>query len=281
MHIVHLLRRRPPLLSLLAAVAVLSGCSPTRLLDTVTPVGDYRLERDRAYGEHPRQRLDIYRPADGDNGVIVVFFYGGNWRSGARRDYRFVGEQLTRHGITLVVPDYRLHPEVTFPAFIEDGAQALRWVQDNLTANGSRPVFVMGHSAGAHIAALLALDPRYQVKERVAGLIGISGPYDFLPMTSPRTRSVFGDAADDPVTQPVTFAGPASPPALLIHGAIDGTVYPRNSENLAAALRRAGAPVRLQIYADRGHVDIMLGLSSALDGDGRLMKDLRTFLDLP
>ncbi len=274
--------RRPLLFGLLAGAALLVGCSPARLLDAVTPEGSYALERDIAYGDHPRQRLDVYRPQGGGNGAVVVFFYGGSWRSGDRSGYRFVGEQLTRHGITVVVPDYRLHPDVTFPTFVEDGARALRWVQDNLAVSGSAArVFVMGHSAGAHIAALLALDPRYQAKERLAGLVGISGPYDFLPMTAPRTREVFAGAADDPVSQPITHVDGKAPPALLFHGAADRVVYPRNSENLAAALRQAGVPVRLQLYADRGHIDIMLGLSSALDSDGRLMAELMAFLAAP
>ncbi len=294
MDIAHLLQtgllpargRRPLLLGLLGGLGMLVGCSPARLLDAVTPEGSYGLERDIAYGEHPRQRLDVYRPQVGGNGHVVVFFYGGSWRSGDRSGYRFVGEQLTRHGITVVVPDYHLHPEVTFPAFVEDGAQALRWVQANLAvkglaASGGTRVFVMGHSAGAHIAALLALDSRYQVKESLAGLVGISGPYDFLPMTSPRTRAVFGGLADDPLTQPISFAGADAPPALLIHGATDRIVYPRNSEHLAAALRRVGVPARLTLYPDRGHADIMLGLSSALDSDGRLMSDLLGFLRDP
>lgn len=281
----YLWQRRRLLLGLLTSGALLTGCTPTRLVDALTPEGGYARDRDIAYGDRPRQRLDIYRPAADTNGPIVVFFYGGSWRTGGKGGYRFVGEQLTRHGITVVVPDYRLYPEVAFPAFVEDGAQALRWVQDNLATNGGgeRRVFVMGHSAGAHIAALLALDRRYGAVAGVkpgtiAGLVGISGPYDFLPLTSPRTRAVFGPLADDPVILPMTFAGAAAPPALLIHGGTDRTVYPRNSENLAGALLRSGVPVRLALYDDRGHVDIMLGLSSALDSDGRLMGDLLEFM---
>jgi acetyl esterase/lipase len=276
-------RRRPLLLGLLAGVGLLLGCAPARLLDAVTPAGNYRLERDLVYGELPRQRLDIYHPAGREGGPIVVFFYGGSWRSGDKGGYRFVGEQLTRHGITLVVPDYRPHPDVTFPAFVEDGARALRWVQDNLASGDGTRVFVMGHSAGAHIAALLAFDKRYGTSaglrpNLIAGLVGISGPYDFLPLTEPRTRAVFGALADDPVIQPITFVGVAAPPTLLLHGTTDSTVHPRNSESLAASLRRAGVPVRLQLYGDRGHVDIMLGLSSALDSDGRLVAELLDFL---
>lgn len=270
--------RRPVMLGLLAGTAMLAGCSSTRLLDSLTPEGAYALDRDRAYGDHPRQRLDLYRPESGDTGTVVVFFYGGSWRWGDKADYRFVAESLTRQGITVVIPDYRVYPEVTFPGFVEDGAQAMRWVQENLASRDNR-VFVMGHSAGAHIAALVALDPRYRPAD-VAGFVGISGPYDFLPFSA-RTAEIFAGTADLAQTQPITFAGPGSPPALLFHGAEDRIVYTHNAENLTAALRRSGIPVRYVLYEDRGHVDIMLGLSSVLAGDGRLMDDLMDFLARP
>jgi acetyl esterase/lipase len=271
--------RRPGLLLGLVG-ALLSGCSPIRMLDRLTPAGDYRLDRDQAYGEHPRQRVDVYRPSGGGNGTVVVFFYGGAWRGGERADYRFVGESLTRHGITVVIPDYRVYPEATFPAFIDDGARVLRWVRETVASDGSERVFVMGHSAGAHIAALLALDPRYRQAPALAGFIGISGPYDFLPF-APRTAEIFAGTADLATTQPITFAGLGSPPALLFHGAEDRTVYTHNAENLSAALRRSGVPVRYVLYPDRGHIDIMLGLSSVLDGNGRLMAELLDFLKRP
>lgn len=277
MHIASILRRLAPLI---AGAALLIGCSSTRLLDAVTPAGTYALDADRAYGDHPRQRLDVYRPQSGDRSTVIVFFYGGNWRSGDRADYRFVAESLTRHGITVVIPDTRVYPEVTFPTFVEDGARVLRWVRDTLGTDTR--VFLMGHSSGAHIAALLALDPRYrQASAGVAGFVGISGPYDFLPFSSPRTAEVFAGTADLSQTQPITFAGPGSPPTLLFHGAEDRTVYTHNSENLHAALRRAGIPARFVLYRDRGHIDIMLGLSSVMAGDGRLMAELLDFLARP
>lgn len=278
MDIAPFFRRLAPLI---AGAALLVGCSSTRLLDSVTPAGTYALDADRAYGEHPRQRLDVYRPQSGEARTVIVFFYGGSWRSGDRADYRFVAESLTRHGVTVVVPDTRVYPEVTFPTFVEDGARVLRWVQDNLAGTDTR-VFLMGHSSGAHIAALLALDPRYrQAGGSVAGFVGIAGPYDFLPFSSPRTAEVFAGTADLAQTQPITFARPGSPPTLLFHGAEDRTVYTHNSENLTAALRRSGVPARFVLYRDRGHIDIMLGLSSVLAGDGRLMAELLDFLAHP
>jgi acetyl esterase/lipase len=136
---------------------------------------------------------------------------------------------------------------------------------------------VMGHSAGAHIAALLAFDRRYGAVRDIAGFVGIAGPYDFLPFSA-TVGEVFAGARDPAVTQPITFAGAGAPPTLLLHGTADRTVYPRNSERLAAKLEAAGAPVRLVLYPNLGHVDIMLGLSSVFAGDGRMMDEILRFL---
>jgi acetyl esterase/lipase len=282
----HLVRQAFTGLALLIGVA---ACAPARLLDVVTPEGDYTRETDVAYGPLARQRLDVYRPRNPDAlGTVVVFFYGGGWRAGTKGDYRFVAESLTRQGITVVIPDYRIYPEAVFPAFVEDAALVTRWVRDNavrLSIDRAR-VFLIGHSAGAHIVALVALDPRYlaAVGRRprdIAGVVGISGPYDFLPITSPRVREIFAAAPDLAATQPVTFVTANAPPMLLVHGMEDRTVYPRNSQRLAARLHAADAPVRLVLYPDRGHVDIMLGLSSVFSGGDRLMQELTEFLAQP
>lgn len=275
------LGRRPLLLGLLAGAAALVGCSSTRLLDAVTPAGRYTREADIAYGPDTRQRLDLYRPQDQPPSAVIVFFYGGSWRSGSKDGYRFVAESLTRHGFAVAIPDYRLYPQVRFPGFVEDGAAAVRVARERL-GPGTR-LYVMGHSAGAHIAALLALDPRYLggaglAPGDLAGLISLSGPLDFLPLTSRRTAEVFAGTGDLNETQPITYAGRGAPPALLLHGADDTTVYVRNSERLAAKLRQAGAEARLIVYPRRGHVDIMLGLSSALAGDSSVMEDILAFV---
>ncbi|MBM3525100.1 MAG: alpha/beta hydrolase, partial [Alphaproteobacteria bacterium] len=177
--------RRAALGSLIAA-AGLAGCAGVnglRTIETLTPAGDYTLDRDAAYGPSARQRVDVYRPRLSSTALpppTVVFFYGGSWRRGDKESYRFVGEYLSRLGVIAVVADYRLHPEVTFPAFVEDGAAAVAWASREAMALGGDPsrVFAMGHSAGAHIAVLLALEPRYlalrgMASERLAGVIGI------------------------------------------------------------------------------------------------------------
>lgn len=270
---------------LFAAALMGSGCSGLALLDELTPSGNYITARDIDYGNLPRQRLDVYRPANVPQPrPVVVFFYGGGWESGSRAQYRFVAETLTDYGYVVVIPDYRVYPEVTFPAFIEDGARAMRWVHDNVAQYGGDPrqVFLMGHSAGAHIAAMIALDGRYLgavglERRGLKGFIGLAGPYDFLPLTSATLKKILA-APDMTQTQPVTFAHSGAPPVLLLHGLDDTTVMPRNSVNLAARLRGRGVGVETHYYPDMAHIGILLGLSSLLAGDRPVLADTLAFL---
>lgn len=265
----------------LASLAgLLGGCSPAALLNATVPQRGYSRETDLAYGPDPRQRLDLYRPdRPAERPCTVVFFYGGSWESGRKADYLFVGQALAAAGHTAIVPDYRVWPEVRFPAFVEDGAAAVRWSADR---DEGRPLVVMGHSAGAHIALMLASQAPYLAQAGVArgalaGAIGVAGPYDFLPLTSPRLVEIFG-ARDNPATQPITFARAPLPPALLIHGLADRTVLPRNSERLAAAWRAAGAPVDLKLYPDVGHVDAIAAMAGLLEGRAPTRSDVTDWL---
>lgn len=269
--------------SLLATglTAALGACSPVDLLNSTVPRDGYRLEADQAYGPEPRQTLDLYRPlAPRADGRAVVFFYGGSWDSGAKADYRFVAQALATQGFAVVVPDYRLYPAVRFPAFVEDGARAVRWAADRL---GADRLFVMGHSAGAQIASLLLADTPYLAaagvdRMRLRGLVGLSGPYDFLPLTAPRLIEIFG-GADNRAIQAIDFARPPLPPALLIHGLADRTVLPRNSERLAAAWRQAGAPVELRLYPGVGHVELVAAFADLLEDRAPTRRDVLAWLD--
>ena len=261
--------------------AALGACSPVDLLNTTVPRDGYRLEADQAYGTEPRQTLDLYRPdAPRADGKAVVFFYGGGWDSGAKADYRFVAQALAAQGYAVVVPDYRLYPAVRFPAFVEDGARAVRWAADRL---GADRLFVMGHSAGAQIAALLLANTGYLAaagvdRMRLRGLVGLSGPYDFLPLTSQRLIAIFG-SADNRASQPIDFARAPLPPALLIHGLADRTVLPRNSERLAAAWRQAGAPAELLLYPGVGHAEVVAAFADLLQDRAPTRRDVLVWLE--
>jgi acetyl esterase/lipase len=242
------------------------------MVERRVPTDTYSLSSDVAYGQHPRQRLDVYSPLVGTKPApVFVFFYGGVWNSGTKDFYRFVGEAFAARGIVTVIPDYRLHPEVRFPDFIDDSARAVRWAIDNAAKFGGDParVHVGGHSAGAYNAAMVALDPRYARAAgfdaaRLAGFIGLAGPYDFLPLTGRTTRAVFGFPDTSPDTQPINFVSPGAPRTLLLYATSDNLVGRHNSENLAAKLREAGVSVRAVPYESLGHRTLVGSLARPL-----------------
>ena len=280
----HLMRASARVAAALLVSLSSSGCGP-RLLHALVPDGGYRLERDLAYGDLPRQRLDAYLP-DGLAGPapVVVFFYGGRWEAGAKGEFRFVGQALASRGFVAVIPDYRRYPAVRFPTFVEDGAAAVAWVRSNIGELGGDPgsLHLAGHSAGAHVAALLALDHRYLAdvgvdREAVTSFVGLAGPYDFLPLDDPTLEEIFA-VEDMATTQPITFAERSAPPTLLLHGADDATVLPANSEHLADALATAGKHAELKIYPDLGHIGLLIALAAPLRWLAPVLADVSAFL---
>lgn len=245
--------------------------------------GARSVARGLPYGDHPRQRLDLYAPrAAGANKLpVILFFYGGSWSSGSAATYAFVGHALAAQGFLAVVADYRLVPEVRFPAFIEDGAAAVAWVRGHAARFGADPdrIVLMGHSAGAHIAAMLALDARWLAHDRstIRALIGLAGPYDFLPFRSSATRAAFGGEADPTRTQPIAFASADAPPTLLLHGSADRSVSPENSRTLARRLRQTGAEAELILYPEIAHVSILAAIAMPLRRRTPVLADLIAF----
>jgi acetyl esterase/lipase len=247
--------------------------------------GSERIAQDIAYGEEIRQRLDIYAPSGTGSAAalpVIVFIHGGGWRVGDKAGYEFAGRALSSRGFLTVVPNYRLSPDVHFPAFVEDGAAALRWVRAHIAERGGDPdrIILIGHSAGAHIAALLAMDESWLGADRaaIAGWVGMAGPYDFLPLDTPSTRGAFANAPDLAMTQPINFAGEGDPPALLLHGSVDDTVKPRQSTWLEARLEAAGVPVRHIVYEGIGHTRIMTALSRWTRGSAASLTDIEEFV---
>jgi acetyl esterase/lipase len=235
-----------------------------------------------AYGAHARQKLDIYAPEDAPDCLpVLVFFYGGSWQSGHRADYRFVAGVLARQGFVVVVPDYRLYPEVKFPAFLYDCGAAAAWVAEHIAQyQGDRTqIFLLGHSAGAYNAVMLALAPDYlDTSVRLAGVIGLSGPYDFLPLKDPKLKDMFSPSSDIKRTQPITYANAAAPPMFLASGAADTTVMPRNTTALAARLCRDGAFAQVKIYPGLGHIGMVLALLPYFSWRASVLRDMVAFV---
>jgi acetyl esterase/lipase len=239
---------------------------------------------DISYADGARHRLDVYRARSAASSPVIVFFYGGSWQTGEKGWYRLLAKVLAARGYAVVVPDYRLYPEAAFPDFLNDGAAAVRWTRDNAAQfNGDpRRLFVMGHSAGAYIAAMLALDPKWLAgagldSDVLAGFIGISGPYDFLPLRDPRLITIFG-GADRPMTQPISYAFGRKPPALLLTGANDSVVDPGNSKRLAEQLRRSGQDATDVSYPLFGHLTVLAGFAPLLGSVLPLFGDVDAFV---
>lgn len=250
--------------------AVLLWYQPLTALNLLIPPFAYNKVADLSYGPDPRNQLDVYTPADLQGPApVVVFFYGGSWNDGARQDYRFIGQALASRGMVAVVADYRLYPQVRYPEFLLDAAQSVAWTRNNISDYGGDPqrIFLMGHSAGAYNAAMLALDDRQlaQVQLKPANLrgwIGLAGPYDFIPVTNPRSRPVFF-YPDTPLdSQPINHASAAAPPALLLASREDATVNPqRNTGGLAKRLRSVGVPVEETYFDGTNHATLVAALA--------------------
>lgn len=242
--------------------------------------------RGQPYGAGPRQRLDVYAPhGAAGSAPVAVFFYGGSWDSGRRQDYGWVGRALASRGFVTVVADYRIYPEVRYPGFLEDGAQAVKWASDHAGQYGGDPsrIVLAGHSAGAYNAVMLGLDGRYLqaagVDPRaVKAVAGLAGPYDFAPFNDPIAKRIFGDAPDPPATQPLAYVTGDAPAAFLATGDADTMVYPRNTTALARKLREAGVPVEERHYSGVDHIRILLALSRPLRRGAPVLDDMTAFL---
>jgi acetyl esterase/lipase len=221
-----------------------------------------------AYGPAPANRLDLYLPRAGTPTALIVFSYGGGWNSGSRADYRFVGAALAARGYVAVIPDYTLYPKARFPQFMRDAAAAVAFARSHAQEWGVDParLVLMGHSAGAQIAVLLALDREYleQVGGRadwIRGVVGLAGPYDFLPFTDQYLNDLFGPPAEFWRSQPINFVRPGAPPMLLMHGLGDKRVSPNNTRSLTARLQAAGDEVTSVYFPGASHADLVVPFS--------------------
>lgn len=260
----------------------LFGCSPMRLFSSISAEKSTSITQHN-YGNNKRQSLNVFTPGQViAHSPVIVFFYGGSWKRGDKAKYGFVGHSLSAKGYITVIPDYRLYPQVVFPAFVEDGAKVISWIMENIE-QAQNGVVVMGHSAGAHTAALLALDHSYLAQaelspDLISGVVGLAGPYGFNPLDYRSTRPIFADTKPIDKARPVTFACTAKAPMLLFHGADDGVVIPENSRKLKQKVENCGGSVDYRELADTGHFTIVLGLSDSFLAKNSIRSPLDNFL---
>lgn len=268
--------------ALTASVIGLASCNSLKILDTITPHGKIQSKQTFSTGETPRQAYDFYTPTTlKENSPILVYVYGGGWTDGARGLYRFIADSFAAEGYRVAVADYRLHPEVNFPSFIEDIAAT---IADIHTRNPDAPLIIMGHSAGAYNIMMVALNDTYLGKhdlrpcDVIAGAVGVAGPYGVYPMTDPAYFEMFPNRLQGEEST-MNFANANAPPSLLISGADEDTVSPENAKQLGAKLTQLGADSRVIIYPGQNHTDPIRVLSRWFDGKSTNRQDILTFME--
>ncbi len=277
-------------LSLLALLPLLGGCEGMLFagLNTTNARSGIEQRRNITFDPLRHLALDVYRPRQAAHAPVVVFFHGGSWVQGRRQWYRFVGTALAAQGVIAVIPDYRKYPQVKLDGFMQDAAQAVAWAREHAAALGGDPadLFVMGHSSGGHIAALLATDPEWLAAvgmrpRELAGFIGLAGVYDFVPIPAYETDmlAMFGHDPEQQLrAEPVHYVQGQEPPMLLLHGTTDREVDPSNSRSLARAMQARHEDVELRLYPGVGHSPLLFAMSRPLHGHAPTLQDILAFI---
>ncbi|MFT5561681.1 MAG: acetyl esterase/lipase [Candidatus Azotimanducaceae bacterium] len=249
------------------------------LINAIAKSGPYRVVRDVPYGDSVRQRMDQYLLPDHELRPTVVFFYGGNWRSGHKEDYRFVADTLLAAGCNVIIPDYRLYPWVRFGEIRDDAVAALKLACDLRPAD--QPLYLLGHSAGAHLGALVTLDRSLlpeQYRSRLSGFIGLAGPYDYFPFTEDDHWDLFAPEEMYPESRVINFVHADAPPMYLLHGADDTRVRRGHSKSLMEKQLAVGGVARREVYPGLGHVEIILAFSRVHRTRSAVIRHITDFL---
>jgi len=275
--------------------ALILGCFPMALflypvavLNAIASAGNYETRNGIPYAEGDRHTLDVYLPSKSDKPApVVVFFYGGSWDQGDKAIYKFVGAALASRGFVTIIPDYRLYPDVRFPGFLEDAAKAVGWAHRQAAALGGDPnkIFLMGHSAGAHIAAMLTFDPQWLAavgldpSHHIRAMIGLAGPYDFLPLHSERLKDIFGPPDRLATTQPINFVTAHAPPVFLGAAEKDSFVKPGNTTRLADRILQKGGPrPTVKFYSNVNHLTLIGAFALPLRWLAPVLYDVSEFI---
>ena len=237
-----------------------------------------------AQGDLPAR---LYRPSAAPNLPILVWFHGGGMVLGDLRSGDWVCRELAAQAETLVISvDYRLAPEHKFPAGPEDAYASVAWIAAHATELGGDParIFVAGHSAGAYNAAMIALDERWLQPfglepRRLAGLVGLAGPYNFLPIVDDDIKPIFNVPVAQPDSQPVAHVSGHAPPTLLLVARGDRLVYPeRNTEVLAREMRERGDAVTVKTYGGVSHTTLIGAMARPLRSLAPVLDDFSSFV---
>jgi len=223
-----------------------------------------------------KHKLDVYLPKGKKDFPVMVFYHGGSWKSGDRSVYPTLGDLFAKAGIGVVIPSYRLMPKNPHPAQIEDAAAAFAWVYKNMESYGGdlQRIYVVGHSSGAHLASLLALDPRYLQKygvpvSAIRGVAGLSGVYDVSQIPQ------FHPGEGQPDASPLHYVRNGAPPFLLTYCQWDYYTLPKQSRDFEAALKKAFVDTKVVYIPRESHISEMVNIWK--DGD-RLAQAILDFV---
>ncbi len=215
-----------------------------------------------------KHKLDVFVPKGRKNFAVFFFVHGGAWRTGDRSRYAALGNRFAREGLGVVIPSYRLSPASLHPAHIEDVAAAFAWTAKNIAGHGgdATRIYIGGHSAGGHLSALLALDPRYLERhglssKNIRGVIPMSGVYEVDLLVN-----VFGaDAEVRRQASPMQHVKAPAPPFIVTYCQWDYPFLPAQAKAFHAALRKAGVRSELVYVPGESHISEIVNIVK--DGD--------------
>lgn len=272
---------------------LLTGCSNAGLffVNNLARFGDYTAHTNIRYGPKEKQKLDLYLPENIAQSNLhktptVIFFYGGCWGACSdlnKKDYRFVAQALTANNIAVAIVDYRKFPDVLFSDIMSDAKHAVEWVSQNIASYGgdAHNLFLMGHSAGAHLASMLNFNETYlqpSVYKNIKGFIGLAGPYDFLPFDEPYQPALFAPPEAYAQSQTINFVDGTEPPALLLYGTDDDRVKRRNIVSLSNIINSKKGRVVTHYYPSIDHTGIISAFSIPLRASKPVVKDILSFI---
>lgn len=271
----------------LGVLMSLFGCSGATLWNLASQSTAKTIKTDIIFDSRHSLATDIYyskAPAKG----TIIFIYGGSWRTGNKDMYRFVADGLLKYGYDVVIPSYRLYPDAAYPEFISDIETFMLWLHENHRQQDIRlqNVFIMGHSAGAYNAAMYLTDNAFAKPFAYNGFIGLAGPYDFfLPTKNPEYQPIFSEngnynsSASLPVNQPAGELDSHFTRALLLHGANDDIVTPKNIDQFASYLKARHIEVTTRIYDDMDHRQLIGGVNNVPLAPRTVRNDIINFIE--
>ena len=279
------------LLLLITLLSYSAYANMVNILNFTLSSGHYNVQKNLAYGDNKRHKLDIYHPkksisiTQGQDKPVIVFVYGGAWKQGKKKDYKFIAHAFTQAGYRVVIADYRLFPQVKFPNFIDDIADAIAYLDHNakdILGDVSKGIVLMGHSAGAHTVATLATDKHYlqqrNIRLELRALVALSGPYD-LQLDDPEVIPIFMPVTPEKIAKPARLVHANMPPVLLLHGRKDTRVKPFHTEHFANALQQAGVVHTVKWYQDMTHIKIISSIAARLRFINPTYQDIIDFLE--